>query len=103
MTKHLNCCLNAILEFRLAMFVYACLSKFLVLVRIWFLSGMIGQFTAEQVQSEKTNISSTFWTPGLPEGVLSNRPCPCVCLFVFKYLRDGSLVFSSFFHEFRAP
>ena len=20
-----------------------------------------------------------FWTPGLPEGVLSNRPCTCVC------------------------
>ena len=23
-----------------------------------------------------------FWTPGLPEGVLSNRPCPCVCVRV---------------------
>ena len=20
-----------------------------------------------------------YWTLGLPEGVLSNRPCPCVC------------------------
>ena len=24
----------------------------------------------------------SFWTPGLPEGVLSNRPCPCVCVSV---------------------
>ena len=45
-----------------------------------------------------------FWTPGLPEGVLSNRPCPSVVRpFVFKYLRDCSLVFSSFLHEVRAP
>ena len=32
-----------------------------------------------------------FWTPGLPEGVLSNRPCSCVrvsvCVSVFKYLK----------------
>ena len=26
--------------------------------------------------------STLFWTPGLPKGVLSNRPCPCVCLSV---------------------
>ena len=50
-----------------------------------------------------------FWTPGLLEGVLSNRPCPSVCwsmVFrwsVFKYLRDRSLVFSNFLHEVRAP
>ena len=41
-----------------------------------------------------------FWTPGLPEGVLSNSPCPCVCLCVrvsvFRYLRDCSLVFLVF-------
>ena len=24
--------------------------------------------------------SHVFWTPGLPEGVLSNRPSPCVCV-----------------------
>ena len=41
-----------------------------------------------------------FWTQGLPNGVLSNRPCLSVCLSVrpsvllsFKYLREGSLVF----------
>ena len=53
-----------------------------------------------------------FWTRGLPEGVLSNRPCLCECvcvcvcvcvrLSVFKYLRDCLLVFSSFLHEVRA-
>ena len=33
------------------------------------------------------------WTPGLPDGVLSNHPCgPSVCPSVFKYLRDCSLV-----------
>ena len=55
--------------------------------------------------------TKNFWTPGLSEGVLSNRPCPCVCpsvrpsvrVSVFKYLRDRSLVFSSFLHEVRAP
>ena len=51
--------------------------------------------------------SLIFWTLGLPEGVLSNRPYPCVCVSVcpsvFKYLRDRSLVFPSFLHEVRAP
>ena len=28
--------------------------------------------------------NNIFWTPGLPEGVLSNCPCPCVCPSVFK-------------------
>ena len=28
-----------------------------------------------------------FWTRGLPEGVLSNRPCPCVCLCVCPSVR----------------
>ena len=46
-----------------------------------------------------------FWTPGLPEGVLSNRPCPSigpsVRPSVFKYLRDGSLDFSETLHEVR--
>ena len=50
----------------------------------------------------------SFWTPGLPEGVLSNRSCPSlrgplVRPSVFKYLRDRSLVFSNFLHEVRAP
>ena len=50
-----------------------------------------------------------FRTLGLPEGVLSNRPCPLVRPLVrgpwsvFKYLRDRSLVFSNFLHEVRAP
>ena len=26
----------------------------------------------------------SFWTPGLPEGVLSNRPCPLVRWSVFR-------------------
>ena len=50
-------------------------------------------------------------TPSLPKGVLSNRPCQCVCqcvrpfvrVSIFKYLRDRLLVFSSFLHEVRAP
>ena len=50
------------------------------------------------------SILITFWTPGLPEGVLSNYlRCRCVRVSVFKYLRDCSLVFSSFLHEVRAP
>ena len=40
---------------------------------------------------------------GLPEGVLSNRPCSLVCLSlspsVFKYLGHRPLVFSESFHE----
>ena len=53
-----------------------------------------------------------FWTPGLPEGVLSNPPCPLVRPSVrwsvrpwsiLKYLRDRSLVFSNYLHEVRAP
>ena len=35
----------------------------------------------------------SFWTPGLPVGVHSNRPCPSV--------RDRSLVFSETLHEVR--
>ena len=42
-----------------------------------------------------------FWTLGLPVGVHSNRPCPSVCLSVFKYLRDRSLVFSETLYEVR--
>ena len=47
-------------------------------------------------------------TPGLPEGVLSNRPCPSVVRplvrpSVYKYLGDRSLFFSNFLHEVRAP
>ena len=44
---------------------------------------------------------SDFWTPGLPIGVHSNRPCPSVRLSVFKYLGDRSLVFSETLHEVR--
>ena len=49
------------------------------------------------------------WNLGLPEGVLSNRPCPSVttdqsvCPSVFKYLRDYSKDFLFFFHEVMAP
>ena len=46
---------------------------------------------------------SYFRTPGVPDGVHSNRPCPVVRMSVFKYLGDRSLVFSSFLHEVRAP
>ena len=44
-----------------------------------------------------------FWTPGKPEGVLSNRPCLCSVVHwsVFKYLRDRLLVFSNFLTEVR--
>ena len=41
------------------------------------------------------------WTPGLPDGVHSNRPCPSICLSVplsvFKHLRHRSLVFLIFY------
>ena len=49
-----------------------------------------------------------YWTPALPEGVLSNHPwgqcvgvCVgvCVCVSVFKYLSVSSLVFSETLHE----
>ena len=59
------------------------------------------------------DLSHTFWTLGLPDGILSNRPCPsyvclCVCLqtpllvresvhvSVFKYLGDHSFFFYNF-------
>ena len=45
-----------------------------------------------------------FWTLGLSEEVISNRPCPLVRLVgwsVFKYLRDSSLVFSNFLYVMR--
>ena len=35
----------------------------------------------------------SFWSPGVPEGVLSNRPCPWSIL---KYIRERSLVFLKF-------
>ena len=40
-----------------------------------------------------------------PKGslVITSMVRPSVCVFVFKYLRDCSLVFSSFLHEVRAP
>ena len=45
-------------------------------------------------------------TPGLPDGVDSNRPCPSVspsvCPSVFKYLEDRSLVFSETLHDGRS-
>ena len=44
-----------------------------------------------------------FGTPGLPDGVHGNRPCPSVRPSVFKYLGDSSLFFSNFLHEVRAP
>ena len=44
-----------------------------------------------------------FWTLGLPDGFLSNRPYPSIGLSVFKYLRDSSLVFSNLLHEVKAP
>ena len=49
-------------------------------------------------------ITDNTWTLCSPEGVLSNRLCPAVRgPSVFKYLRDGSLVFSDFLHEVKAP
>ena len=44
-----------------------------------------------------------FWTPGLPDRVHYNRPCPSVSPSIFKGLRDSSLVFSDFLHEVRGP
>ena len=40
---------------------------------------------------------------GLPEGVLINRPCPSVCVPVFRYLRDCSLFCSEILHEVGGP
>ena len=28
--------------------------------------------------TQESCVNTLFWTPGLPEGVLSNRPCPLV-------------------------
>ena len=57
--------------------------------------------TLEPQNIEKSKFQkkhTKFWTPGLLEGVLSNRPCQwSVCPWsVFKYLRDRSLVFLIF-------
>ena len=58
------------------------------------------------------HFSQMLWmylTPGSPEGVLSNHPCPSVVRLsvrwsVFKYLRDYSeTIFSNFLHEVSAP
>ena len=50
-------------------------------------------------------LQSVFWTPGLPVGVHSNRPClsvrPSVRLSVFKYRGDRSLFFSETLLEVR--
>ena len=59
-----------------------------------------------QVITVIVHVIKSFWTPGLPEGVLSNRPCLwSVCWsirwsvrwsigpFVFEYLRDRPVVF----------
>ena len=46
-----------------------------------------------------SNFAVLFRTLDLPDGVLSNHPCDlCVCVSVFKYLRDCSLVFSETLH-----
>ena len=42
-----------------------------------------------------------FWKPGLPDGVCINHPCLCVCLFIFRDLRDHPLVYSNFLHKVR--
>ena len=53
----------------------------------------------------KRNFKKAFWTPGLPDGVHSNRPCPSVSPLVrpsvFKYLGDRSFNFSETLHEVR--
>ena len=54
-----------------------------------------GKFSLVHIQSV-----FSFWTLGLPEGVLSNHPCgQSVCPSVFRYLRDRSLVFSKTLQE----
>ena len=43
--------------------------------------------------------TNSFWTLGLPEQVHSNCPCPWSVIggpFVFRYLRESSLVFLEF-------
>ena len=69
--------------------------------------GVLGNMSEVQcIGLLYNNTNNHFWTLGLSEGVLSNRPCPSVCpsvrVSVFKYLRDCSLIFSSFLHEVRA-
>ena len=36
------------------------------------------KYSSEIIQFKTPNGVIVFWTPGLPEGVLSNRPCPSV-------------------------
>ena len=65
---------------------------------------LVYHITSRENTQRSQKIWERFWTPGLPEGVLSNHLCGlCVRLSVFKYLRDCSLVFSCFLHEDRAP
>ena len=70
--------------------------------KLWWLFKKWGSLLKGRVLRPSYELR-VFWTPGLPEGVLSNRPCPSVCVFVrpcvCKYLVDRSLVFSETLHE----
>ena len=66
---------------------------------------ILGQMRLSQ-ESDESNVS--ILDPSLSGGFACNHPCPSVfrpsvgLLSVFKYLRDGPLVFSDFFKEVRA-
>ena len=74
-----------------------------------FRSGKIGLTLQNQVKSAFVRggskyviVENLFWTPGLPDRVLCNRPCKwfiCSGLSVFEYCRDWLLLFSEILHE----
>ena len=44
----------------------------------WMTFCGVGNYMYSRRAKNLPGGSILFWTPGLPEGVLSNRPCPCV-------------------------
>ena len=59
---------------------------------IFFFSSL---FPITYFSSDLPILSHTFWTPGLPVGVYSNRPCPSVCPSVYPSIRLSVLKYPS--------
>ena len=86
------------------MFLLASFTIVVVLKHFWFpqRSDLSFKYDTQltsfdfMTQNVTLGILIAFWTPGLPEGVLCNHPCPSVGgplvrpWSVFKYLRDRS-------------
>ena len=69
------------------------------------IESAVGIKNDTSVICDAAKVICTLWTPGLPEGILSNcLVCgpfidESISVSVFKYLRDCTLVFSETLHK----